>query len=91
MYERVRKPLFYIITLCYFFIIVTVTIIIKNLVSYLEMFTNPWIIYTNTVFPNIILIAWRGYKQEKLALICSVIGSINTVLTFFFAIIDLAT
>ena len=55
------------------------------------MITNPWVIYTNTVFPNMCLIAWRGYKQEKLALVCLLLGAINTVLTFIFALIDLAS
>ena len=57
----------------------------------MEMITNPWVIYTNTVFPNMCLIAWRGYKQEKMALVCLVLGAINTVLTFIFALIDLAS
>lgn len=62
MYERVKKPAFYLITLGYFSVIVLVTMFLKNIAAYFELVTNPWIIFTNTVFPNICLIAWKGAK-----------------------------
>lgn len=91
MYERVRPPIFWGFTLGCFGMIVIITLLLQNMVTYLELISSWWIIFINTVFPNICILYWRGVRQEKLALTALIIGVLATIMAFVTAILDLTT
>ena len=67
-----------------------VTILLRNLVSYLELIINWWLFFINIIFPNLTLLYWKGLKGETMALLGLIAGVASSLLSVVAALVDLS-
>ena len=87
MYNRVPRWLFYSVSLADFLIIVIITLFISNLIAYIQILGLPILVFLNSLFPNIAILAANGPAREPLALVCLLVGILAGLLPFLFGLI----
>ena len=63
MYDRVKPGVFFGVALGLLVGALVVTILLKNILSYLELLSTPYLVFANLILPNMGLLGWRGAKS----------------------------
>ncbi len=91
MYDRVPPKVFYLVALILFACILLSALLITNLLSFLDLVLIPIVIYISNIFPNICILVWHGWREEKIALTSLVLSTVAMVIGFVASVWDMSS